>query len=382
VASLKAALVELRGASYEAVIIDDPLPDGAAQGVLQQLHAARTLRPRVVRLVSFTSLTPVSAGADRWFDAEVTKPLRLGQLHAALSGSRTAGEDTVRVARLREVQPLSGRVLVVEDQPLNRDVAEGMLAALGLTTNTAADGQEALEKLARERFDAVLMDCEMPVMDGLAATRALSKRAAGKHPPVIALTADATPEGRIACLEAGMDDYLSKPFTREALRTTLARWLPAADAAHLTAAAPAPGPQAVPPATVAAAASGTQAATAACAGLLDRATLTALRALPSRGSRDMFSHIAEAYLADSPRLVAAIEHAVGTGQAAELARAAHAWRSCNGHVGALELMRLCRELEECGRAGDLRAAAGLLAQVRTLYARVSEELQGEMRQSA
>jgi signal transduction histidine kinase/ligand-binding sensor domain-containing protein/CheY-like chemotaxis protein len=366
-ASVEAARAELRGAGYEAVIVDDPLPDGAAQDLLQQLNAARTVRPRVIRLVSFTSLTPVSSGADRWFDAEVTKPLRLERLHAALTGRRAAGDDTVRTARLSELAPLSGRVLVVEDQSLNREVAEGMLAALGLSCDTSTNGREALEKLARERFDVVLMDCEMPVMDGFAATRALRERGAdAARLPVIALTADATPEGRASCLAAGMDDYLAKPFTREALHAMLARWLPGAEAA------PAHG-----------AADDTRAAApAAAASLLDRATIKALRALPPRGARDMLSHIAESYLADSQRLVAAIEQALGAGQAAELARAAHAWRSCNGHVGALELMRLCRELETCGRAGELGAAPELLSQVRVLYARVSEELRREIRRSA
>ena len=202
-------------------------PTAQGQGLLQQLHAARTVRPRVIRLVSFTSLTPVSSGADRWFDAEVTKPLRLGA--AARRTHRLPARRGRHGARraAAELPPLSGRVLVVEDQPLNREVAEGMLAALGLGCDTAANGREALEKLARERFDAVLMDCEMPVMDGFSATRALREREAGAaRLPVIALTADATPQGRAACLAAGMDDYLAKPFTREALHAMLARWLP------------------------------------------------------------------------------------------------------------------------------------------------------------
>jgi signal transduction histidine kinase/ligand-binding sensor domain-containing protein/CheY-like chemotaxis protein len=368
VSSLEAALLELRGAAYQAVLIDDPLPDGSGQGLLQPLHALQAVRPRVIRLVSFTSLTPVTAAANRWFDAEVTKPLRLGKLHAALTGCWTAGDDTVRVARLRALPPLSGRVLVVEDQALNREVAEGMLAAIGVHSAAVADGSEALEKLARERFDAVLMDCEMPVMDGLATTRALREReAGGKRLPVIALTADGTYAGRTACLAAGMDDYLTKPVTREALHTTLARWLPAPDGA-------------VP--VQARGAGDTVAGGRGAETLLDHATLDALRALPPRGERDMLSHIAASYLADSQRLFAAIEHALGADQAAELARAAHAWRSCNGHIGALGLVSLCRELEACGRAGDLRGAPALLAQIRSVYARVREELQCEMRRSA
>ncbi|HSY06097.1 MAG TPA: two-component regulator propeller domain-containing protein [Steroidobacteraceae bacterium] len=359
-ASLEAAVVEVRSAAYEAVVIDDPLPDGAAHALLQQLPAVRSLRPRVIRLVSFTSLSPVAAGSERWFDAEVTKPIRLGELHRALTGRALAAEGASRGPLTGPLSPLTGRVLVVEDQPLNREVAQGVLAALGLDSQAANNGQEALEKLAREHFDAVLMDCEMPVLDGFAATRALRQReAGGAGLPVIALTADATPQGRAACLAAGMNGYLAKPFTREALHGALARWLPGAAAAG-------EGVGADPAAEL----------------LLDRATLDALRALPPRGSQDMLSHIARSWLSDSQRLVAAIERALNSGEAMELARAAHAWRSCNGHVGALGLMRLCRELEACGRTGDLSAAAGLWAQVRVLYPRVSEELLGEMRRSA
>ena len=369
VASLEAARVELRSAAYEALIVDDPLPDGAALTLLQELQAARTLRPRVIRLVSFANLTPVLGKADRGFDAEVTKPLRLQELRQALTGQGAAAALEGGGPRVSGLHGCRGHVLVAEDQPLNREVALGMLAALGVTADTANDGREALQKLAHRHYDAVLMDCEMPVMDGLAATREL-RRSAGGGPrlPVIASTADATPEARAACMGAGMDDYLTKPFTREALYGALAHWLPAAPAAAaaVAIAAPAPDPVADPAAEL----------------LLDRATLAALRALPARGSLDMLSHIASGYLADSQDMLARIERAVDNRDAAELARAAHAWRSCSGHVGALGLVRLCRELEKCARAGELAGAPELLAQLRALYPRVREELDEEIRKSA
>ncbi|MGB6604578.1 MAG: two-component regulator propeller domain-containing protein, partial [Steroidobacteraceae bacterium] len=246
-ASLAAAFEELRGAAYEAVIIDDPLPDGPAREVLPQLCGNRTARPRVVRLVSFASLTPVATESDAggWFDAELTKPLRLAQLHAALTGRPVAA---VPAAAPGAAQPLtgghSGHVLVVEDQPLNREVAEGMLASLGVTAEAATNGREALEKLGQGTFDLVLMDCEMPVMDGLTATQELRRsERPGTHIPVIALTANATPEGRSACFAAGMDDHLAKPFTRAALEAVLERWLrPGAAVSPMARAAPAPLP--------------------------------------------------------------------------------------------------------------------------------------------
>jgi signal transduction histidine kinase/ligand-binding sensor domain-containing protein/DNA-binding response OmpR family regulator len=368
-ASLESALVELRGAAYEAVIIDDPLPDGDAQAVLRELRAAGANRPRLVRLVGFTSLKPVAAGSEhqRWFDAELTKPLRLRQLHAALTG-RMPEEQVSAAARAAGEQAnappaaLRGRVLVVEDQPLNREVAQGMLAALGVGVATAANGQEALARLAGESFDLVLMDCEMPVMDGLAATAALrDSEAPGRHLPVIALTADATPEGRAACLAAGMDDHLAKPFSREALRVLLGRWLPQAPSGTQTAAA---------------------APDAAAELLLDRATLEALRTLPPRGTEAMLDRIAAAYGADSQRLLGSLAQAIEAGERGALARAAHAWRSCNGNIGALALVEICRELERCAPGGDMAGARELLARARVLYARISDELHTELRRSA
>jgi CheY-like chemotaxis protein len=311
------------------------------------------------------------SGRHDWFDAEVTKPLRLAQLHAALAGPAAGGGHHADGAAARtRLQQLAGRVLVVEDQPLNREVADGMLGSLGVTVDTACNGAEALERLRSESFDLVLMDCEMPVMDGFSATRELRRgEPPGRHLPIIALTADVTGEGREACLAAGMDDHLGKPFAREALHAMLRRWLPIGHAASAAA----------QPAAVSAA---TSLRAEDAAELLDRGTLEALRALPARGSQTMLSRVAAAYLADSERLLEAIERAVAGGQAAALARAAHAWRSSNGNVGALGLMNLCRELESCARAGDLSSAQALLAQLRHLYAQVGEELRGELRRSA
>lgn len=366
-ASLEMALVELRGAAYEAVILDDPLPDGDAQAVLRELSAAGANRPRVVRLVGFTSLKPVAAAGERnaWFDAELTKPLRLRQLHAVLSGAGAA-EQPGRSGAEQRAEPragaLRGRVLVVEDQEINLAVAQGMLAALGVASETASNGQEALARLEREAFDAVLMDCEMPVMDGFSATSGLRRRESpGEHVPVIALTADATAEGRAACAAAGMDDYLAKPFNREALRSVLGRWLPQAPAGTEAPSAP---------------------ADPAAELLLDRATLEALRTLPPRGSEPILDRVAGAYAADSERLLGALAQAIEAGERGALARAAHAWRSCNGNVGALALVEVCRELERCARSGDLPGARELLAMARGLYERVSAELHTELRRSA
>ncbi|HEY0680909.1 MAG TPA: two-component regulator propeller domain-containing protein [Steroidobacter sp.] len=228
VGSFPEVLRELRATAYNAIVIDHSLLDGTAVQQLQAVLAERAVRPRIIRLASFVNLAPTPRSDLLWLDAEVTKPVRLLQLQRTLIGD--AGADTTHTgAHPMPTQPLAPgvRVLVVEDQALNRDVAEGMLTSLGVEVDTAHDGQHALEMLERSAYDVVLMDCRMPVMDGFTATTEWRRReGAGRHIPVIALTADTTSAAREACLVAGMDDYLGKPFSRATLRAALARWVP------------------------------------------------------------------------------------------------------------------------------------------------------------
>jgi signal transduction histidine kinase/ligand-binding sensor domain-containing protein/CheY-like chemotaxis protein/HPt (histidine-containing phosphotransfer) domain-containing protein len=366
VASLAAAAAAA-STPYDAVVIDDWLLN-EAHGLWKVLRSRQPAGLRTVRLLSFVSLASDTTITQGLYDTALTKPLRLGELHRALTGcseDETEGFTTTSVfLPATSLTRLTGRVLVVEDQPLNREVAIGILSSLGLQVDTANDGRQALQALQGRHFDAVLMDCEMPVMDGFSATAALRRgEPAGTHIPIIALTADATAAGREACLAAGMDDYLAKPFRREALHATLARWL-GSNPGHSIAEG------------------GARETEQLSDAILDGATLCALRALPRSGSKDMLSHIGELYLLDSRGLVASIEESLGNGNSAELARAAHAWRSYNGNIGAHGLARLCRELEDTARQGDFGAARDVYGRIRTLHVRVREELESEMRRSA
>jgi signal transduction histidine kinase/ligand-binding sensor domain-containing protein/CheY-like chemotaxis protein len=370
VASLAEALSAATGPSYEALVIDDYLIAQSAS-LWQEVRNRLGKNLRTIRLLSFVSLSSSGAPDDTLLDTELTKPVRLAELHRALIGcsadSTPLAERTVALKKPAGALPaLRGRILVVEDQPLNREVAIGMLSSLGLEVETAHHGQQALDIIQSRSFDAILMDCEMPVMDGFSATRALRARERpGVHIPIIALTADVTSAGRAACLAAGMDDHLAKPFRRETLHGILTRWL--GKTKHESTAAP----------SAALGATGS-----AAAPLLDGATLDALRALPRSGPKDMLTHIGELYLLDSRRLVATIEQSLESGNGAELARAAHAWRSYNGNVGASALAQLCRELEEAARAANFAGARATYGQIQPLHDLVRDELQLEMRKSA
>ena len=370
VASLAEALSASTGPNYDALIVDDCLIAEAA-GLWREVCGRLGKNLRTVRLLSFVSLASSGAPEESLLDTELTKPVRLAELHRALircSGENTLlSERTVALKKPAGMLPaLHGRILVVEDQPLNREVAIGMLTFMGLEVETAHHGQQALDIIQSRSFDAILMDCEMPVMDGFSATRALRAREpAGSRIPIIALTADVTSTGRAACLAAGMDDHLAKPFRRETLHGILTRWLP-----KLAQQAPSPD-----------AASQSEAAQGAVP-LLDGATLDALRALPRSGPKDMLTHIGEMYLLDSRGFIATIEQSLNAANGAELARAAHAWRSYNGNVGANALAQLCRELEEAARAANFISARATYSQIQALHNRVRDELQLEMRKSA
>ncbi|MFK3795479.1 ATP-binding protein [Pseudomonas sp. NPDC088444] len=155
------------------------------------------------------------------------RPLSRAVLHQALS--RSLKTDALMPDDLPGsplVAPHRARILLVEDNPVNQLVAKGMLSKLGCEVVVSSHGGEVLQQLERGRFDLVLMDCNMPVMNGYEATRLI--RQSGKWPdlPIIALTANAMPEEREHCRTAGMNDYLAKPFHREELITVLDQWIP------------------------------------------------------------------------------------------------------------------------------------------------------------
>jgi HPt (histidine-containing phosphotransfer) domain-containing protein len=172
---------------------------------------------------------------------------------------------------------------------------------------------------------------------------------------------------------AGMDDYLSKPFNRESLKAVLTRWLPALNESAVDTGAMSEEAILSSPATL---------ATNTSESFLDPATLATLRALPGRGSGTLLTHIAQGYLDDAELLLERLERAEYAGNAQELARCAHAWYSCAGHIGALALMRVLREIETRGHAGQLGEIRALLEQARKMQAHIAGELATELRDTA
>jgi CheY-like chemotaxis protein len=172
------------------------------------------------------------------FTGHVSKPVSDATLAGvmAMCLSRREGMPLATTHLLRESQspaqpdaaPPGLRILLAEDNEVNRITTTAMLGLFGITTDTACDGQEAVAMSGTTRYDLILMDCQMPIMDGFSATQEIRKRdVSGPRIPIIAVTADALPEDLERCLEAGMDDHLAKPFLMGGLQAKLKLWLPA-----------------------------------------------------------------------------------------------------------------------------------------------------------
>jgi CheY-like chemotaxis protein/HPt (histidine-containing phosphotransfer) domain-containing protein len=232
---------------------------------------------------------------------------------------------------------LSRRVLVVDDDPVNRLVATAQIQELGYSAESADGGEAALALLAREPYDAVLLDCEMPRLDGYETCRRLRRREKeGRRTPVIALTAHTAAAERERCLAAGMDDHLGKPVRSGELAAVLERWLE--DGAALR----------PPPA-------------AAWEPLEER--LEALARLGKATGENVLAQVVESFLQRGTRDLATLREALARGDSPAFAAAAHSLAGSSGILGAAGLAVGCAELEELARRGDLAACGPRLESV-------------------
>jgi CheY-like chemotaxis protein len=235
VSSGEEALIALRtaaadGRSFEIAILDRQMP--GMDGVM--LARAIKQDPAIagVRLVMMTSLGEL--GNDEDIAAAgvlicLTKPVKHAQIRECLQRSLALPVERVAATpvadRAPDVRPGSlGRVLVAEDNVVNQKVALLQLRRMGYSADAVANGAEAVEALRRIPYDIVLMDCQMPDVDGYEATRIIRKQFAGWHIPIVAMTASALAGDRQKCLDAGMDDYICKPIKGPDLEATLSKW--------------------------------------------------------------------------------------------------------------------------------------------------------------
>ena len=224
-------------------------------------------------------------------------------------------------------------ILLAEDNPVNQEVAVGLLEMLDCAVTVVENGREAVDAVTNKAFDLVLMDCQMPVMNGLDATRAIRKAATDdERLPIVALTANDFDNIKSECLAAGMDDLLGKPFTRQELSALLQRWRPT------SASEPAAEPTAVLE---------TQAST------LDPKPIEMLRSLDPDGERRLVNRAISKFVDYSDELVTKLGNAIAAGDVTEASRIAHSMKSSSANLGATDLARQCADLEKLTVNGNL-----------------------------
>ena len=350
-----------RGRPYDVALIDLRMPgvDGLAlAGVIRDDSSLRTTR--LVLLVTLDEAASLATRSDDDALAQLTKPVQLRSLAHCLAGldapSHAPGTGSL------DPGPLTGtRVLVVEDSPVNQEVASALLTELGCLVQVADNGQRALEDLDRDSHDVVLMDCMMPVLDGLQATEELRRREKAnprrRRAYVVALTASAMCGDRERCLAAGMDDYLSKPYSGSELRAALMR-----------------GVRVLVPARLETGQTPSQAPPPSVADCLDESVLASLSSLQRPGAPSLLEQVFTLYLKESPPLVEGARRSLLTGDSQTLNRAVHTLKSSSANVGATRLSALCRDFEAQLRDGRFDEGAALLSEIEAEFTRVEAAL--------
>ncbi len=296
---------------------------------------------------------------------------------AARLGGGAAAEAAAPVAT--DAQPpakLSGHALLVEDNPVNRQVAQRLLSLIGISFDVAENGKEAFEMMGRGSYDVVLMDCQMPVMDGYTATRSrrtLEQERSLIRIPIIAMTANAMAGDREKCLASGMDDYMSKPLNRGLLEQTIRKWMPknrpSVPAAEMTPAAKAPAAaQASAPAPLR---TSEPVKLTPSAPSINESIVNEL--IDVMGSE--FTSLVRVYLEDTPKNLQILSAAAERGDVAGMIAPAHSLKSTSANLGAMALSDVAKLIEHGARAGTLRDAMGMARQAGIEFRRASDELE-------
>src|SRR5581483_1116924 len=275
--------------------------------------------------------------------AMLTKPVRQSQLHDTLLQAVAGAPDDESVAAGTpatngdgEAKPVRQRVLVVEDNEINQRVAAGILTKLGYPFDLVHDGREAVTAVASRRYGAVLMDCQMPGMDGYEATAEIRKAEGnGEGVPIIAMTAAAMEGDRERALAAGMNDYVTKPVDGAALDAALARWVVPMDGAA-TSDADDDG------------------------AVVDRKPLSTLAQLDADGTEGLLASLVEMFGAEAPKRLAAMREQLAAGDANGLQETAHTLKGTSATLGAVVVADVSRELEMLARSGALAGGAVMI----------------------
>ena len=344
---------------YGIVIADADMPGGHGLSLAHAVRGDEGLRRLVlILLISVDRHGEMDALRDAGFAACLVKPVRASLLMDTLLAVRGAGPgddagrlvtpDTLRAPRPERPRDTSSpgaiaaRILLAEDNPVNQQVAAAIIQRLGARVDVAGNGKEVLELLALLPYDLVFMDCEMPEMDGYAATAEIRRRSlGGRRLPIVAMTAHAMQGDREQCLAAGMDDYVTKPVNPATIEAVIRRWVHAAperNAGH---------------------------ASVDASPLLDGAQIAQLCATLGHGDGSLLRTVIDGFIRAVHGRITALRTAIEAGDAPGVRRIAHALRGSALNLGAVRITAVATALEQSDATHARTETTALVDQLQT-----------------
>lgn len=335
-------------------------------------------RPQIILLMGLDGSVADNSLENLGAFALLAKPARPSVLFDCLasiaSGSRENGIASfyIRKSGAGPQVTFNARVLVVEDNAVNQDVASGILKQMGCSVVTASNGRSAVQLFAQESFDLVLMDCEMPIMDGFDATRRIRdierfmrREDEADHPnsrtPIVALTAHALAEVRERCLEAGMDDFLVKPYDELQIADMLGRWLtPSSGIMAIPGVRPPPEPEPQP--------------LSAEPARLDMTAVDRIRRISNDDGASLLGQVVSQFAATSAPLLAKMRAMSRDSDPDSVWRAAHSLKSSASAIGARRVSQYCEEIEALARGNGILPSEALLAALESEVTAATREL--------
>ena len=358
-----------QGEVFDIALIDQQMPEMDGPQLAAKISESRLVKSFPLLLISSMRVDLQESGL---FTTQLLKPVRPSQLYDTLVGILARENPPVHIpapGQASVFDPGMGKrlplqILVAEDHVTNQRLALLTLEGLGYRADVAANGLEVLEALERQSYDVILMDVQMPEMDGLEATRLVRQRWPDKEGPrIIAMTANVTKDDRLACLAAGMNDYLPKPIRVEELIAALSRSQPLAKKTLLT---PKDRRSGI---TL----QRDEPKDDFSNGILDSNALYALLKLVGNDNT-RFSKLINSFLDETPPLLTNLHEAMRAGDQELFRRAAHTLKSSSLDFGAVKLSVLGQQLENAGKTGRLKAAMDLVLEADAEYERVQDQL--------